>query len=46
LRDFDRAIDIAATISHGAYASNHIGVIFAASQIRRRIPLNKEEKRL
>ncbi len=28
MRDFDRAIDIAATISPGAYASNHIGAIF------------------
>src|SRR5262245_12293971 len=28
MRDFDRAIDIAASISPGAYASNHIGPIF------------------
>ncbi|MGH9934724.1 MAG: tetratricopeptide repeat protein [Blastocatellia bacterium] len=28
LRDFDRAIDIATTISPGAYASNHVGSIF------------------
>jgi len=28
LRDFDRAIEIASTISPGAYASNHIGPIF------------------
>jgi tetratricopeptide (TPR) repeat protein len=28
MRDFDRAIDIASTISPGAYASNHIGAIF------------------
>jgi hypothetical protein len=26
--DLDRAIDIASTISPGAYASNHIGAIF------------------
>src|SRR5215470_1103542 len=28
MRDFDRAVDIASTISPGAYASNHTGVIF------------------
>jgi len=28
LRDFDRAIEIASTISPGAYAANHTGVIF------------------
>jgi tetratricopeptide (TPR) repeat protein len=28
LRDFDRAVDIASTISPGAYASNHIGPVF------------------
>src|SRR5262245_31899043 len=28
MSDFDRAIDIAATISPGAYASNHVGAIF------------------
>src|SRR5215813_2027182 len=28
MRDFDRAIEIASTISPGAYASNHIGAIF------------------
>src|SRR5262249_61400513 len=28
MRDFDRAIEIASTISPGAYASNHIGPIF------------------
>src|SRR5262245_38799561 len=27
LRDFDRAVDIASTISPGAYASNHVGAI-------------------
>src|SRR5262245_30790373 len=28
MRDFDRAIDIASTISPGAYAANHVGAIF------------------
>jgi tetratricopeptide (TPR) repeat protein len=28
MRDFDQAVDIASTISPGAYASNHVGAIF------------------